>query len=329
MKKTDNIKANDNKWELDIAITYQLMGEQLNNEGAIGNYTQSRTITDEQGNKRNMISGPSTKHAIRDRVMEVTDKSNLCASCRIFSPLKNGKHTSNDDGLSKSGNRTKGCVVCDLMGFMNPTIAEKRHSVIRVSDAIAEVTGTREAQLHSRLDSASSAMSKVDKKKSKVDDLVTENGEAASSNMLFHEENRNSTYHQVVKIDLSRIAFDDENQQYVTFDKAFIKSRVRDAITAVTKHFLDVQGAKVSVHTPHLMSLSGVITEKTDGSQISTTYSTMNADYLAVKDALNANNVAFSNPAEFKDAMTSYLDDAYLDFMIDRNIAYVEQTFHA
>lgn len=317
MNRTASIKRNDYKWELDIALTFKLMAEQLNNEGSIGNYTQSRTIVDEEGNKRNMISGPSTKHGIRDRLIEVTDKSKLCSTCRIFSPLKNGKHDSDDAGLSASGNRTKGCPVCDIMGFMNPSDGEKRGSVIRVSDAIAEVTGTRNVQLHSRLDTVESSMTSVEKGEEKV-----------STNMIFHEENRFSTYHQVVQIDLARIAFDDENQQYVTFDREFIKSRIRDAVTAVVKHYLDIEGAQTASHKPLLVSLKGSVMEKTDGSQIATNYGTMNEDYLDVQKALNSNTFAIDNPLAFKTVMDEFLDEEYLDFMVERNLQYVEQTFH-
>lgn len=318
-KENIHMKLNQNskKHQVQLDIQYQLMSEQLNNEESIGNSTRSRKQVDEEGNLRNKISGANTKHNIVAKLYQMTDdKSQLCSSCRVLSPLKNGELNLNDEDvehLSNSGKRTKGCVICDAAGFMNAETgkAEKRQSVISVSDAIAEVTGTRDREMHSRLDTVEDAG------KAKSEDG------SGSKNMIFYEENRNSTYHQSIVIDLDRVGFDDHEQVYV-LDKEKIKDRIKSVLNATIYHFINIEGAKMSVHKPHLISLSGTLRESTDSQEVLSNYSTMNDDYLDVQEQLNKDIKVFHNPAELKRFTDELLEDNHLSDIIERNMKVVE-----
>ena len=310
------LNENSKKLQVQLDVVYELMSEQLNNEEAVGNSSRSRTQVDQDGNLRNKISGPNTKHNIMANVYKMADKKDLCTSCRVMSPLKNGEFSiskEDEERLSASGKRTKGCVMCDLAGFMNAEKGgtEKRNSIMNVSDAIAEVTGTRDREMHSRLDTVE------DSGKAKNED-----GEG-STNMIFYEENRNSTYHQSVVIDLDRVAFDDHKQEYV-LDEEQIKERMKVAVKATAHHFMNIEGAKMSVHKPHLISLNGTIRVSTDSQEVMANYSTMNDDYLDVQKAMNKDVKEFSNPAGLDKLVEELLDDAFLDEVIERNMNVVE-----
>lgn len=313
------LNKNTKKWQIQLDVVYELMSEQLNNEESIGNSSKSRTQVDQHGNIRNKISGPNTKHNIVAKLYQlVDDKSQLCSTCRLLSPLKNGKFPISDEDvelLSVSGQRTKGCVICDAAGFLNAETggSEKRESVFNVSDAIAEVTGTRTREMHSRLDSAESA-------------TVAKGGDESESskNMIFYEENRNSTYHQSVVIDLDRVGFDDHKQIYV-LEKEELKERIKATVKATLFHFMDIQGANMSVHKPHVIRLEGSVRELTDSQFINVNYSTMSGNYLDVQKLLDKDMKTFNNPAELSDIMESILNDKHMDEIIERNIEVVKK----
>lgn len=299
------MKQNDKKWELKFDVVYQLMAEELNNEESIGNTTSSRTQIDEDGNVRNKISGESTRHAIKTRMYQIMDASHLCESCKVLNPVKNGEHgVEESEELSPSGARVKGCPLCDVTGFMNPDIGEKRSSVLLVSDAISEVTGTRQQELHTRVD-------------------VSENsGGDESEMMIYHSENRNSTYHQTVILELDRIGFDDHRQKYV-ISKDEMKERVISSVKGVLNHYLDIRGANISAHKPHLLSLKGIVQETTDSSKVNASYSSMTDDYLDVQSLLSEDLYSFDNPGEFKEVVDGLLNDEHLEEVIHRNMDYV------
>lgn len=312
------LNPNSKKWQVQLDVVYELMSEELNNEESVGNATRSRTQIDQDGNVRNKISGASTKHQIMRNLHNLVNnfKTDLCETCKTLSPGKYGefiKDESDEDRLSASGMRTKGCVKCDVAGFMNVENGanEKRESVINVADAIAEVTGTRKREMHSRLDTSESGT----KAKTKDGD--------GSTNMIFYSENRNSTYHQSVVIDLDRIGFDDHEQLY-TLSPEQLKSRAKKAVTAVMHHFLAVNGAKTSTHMPHAVRIEGTVREVTDSQMVNVNYSTMNADYMDVQSALDKNMKVFKNPKEFRQVIDTLLDDERMDAIIARNQSVVE-----
>lgn len=312
------LNTNSKKWQIQLDVVYELMSEQLNNEESVGNSTKSRTQVDQEGNIRNKISGANTKHNIMAKLYQLTDdKSKLCSTCRLLSPLKNGTyiaHEEDEETLSPSGKRTKGCVLCDAGGFLNASKGgtEKRESVFNVSDAISEVTGTRDIEMHSRLDTVEDA------------NKTKEKDGSGSTNMIFYEENRNSTYHQSVVIDLDRIGYDDYRQVY-TLDKEEIKERIKATLRATIHHFLNIHGANMGTHKPHMLGLKGTVRELTDSQKVNLNYSSMTDDYLDVQKILNEDLKVFENPAELYKITENILDEAHMDEIIERNIEVVKK----
>lgn len=310
------LNPNSKKWQLQFDVIYELMAEELNNEESVGNATRSRTQTDQEGNVRNKISGPNTKHNIMAKLYQLTDdKSQLCKTCRVISPMRNGELAVDEadvDTLSASGKRTKGCAMCDAGGFLNAEKGktEKRESVFNVSDAIAEVSGTRQREMHSRLDTVESAT------KAKAD------GEDGSTNMIFYSENRNSTYHQSVVIDLDRIGFDDHHQLYILSDDE-LKARITAVVKATMHHYMDIKGAKMATHKPHMISLSGTVREITDSQAVNVNYSSMAEDYMDVHAYFNKDTKVFNNPKEWQEVINGLLDDETMRAIIERNRAVV------
>lgn len=312
------LNPNSKKWQVQLDVVYELMSEELNNEESVGNATRSRTQIDQDGNVRNKISGASTKHQIMANVHSYTEnfKKELCKTCREFNPVKVGEFVVDEadkERLSASGKRTKGCVLCDIAGFLNieKGANEKRESVIKVSDAIAEVSGTRKREMHSRLDSNESALT-----------AKTKDGEG-STNMIFYSENRNSTYHQSVVIDLDRIGFDDHHQVY-TLPLDQLKKRIEKALKGTIQQFIDVNGAKTATHKPHTMRVEGTVREITDSQEITLSYSAANEDYMDVASYFNKDMEMFNNPKELKQIIDSLLEEERMDAIISRNMAVVD-----
>lgn len=301
------IKPNDRKWNLNITGKISLMAEALNNEETIGNYAKSRTIVGLDGELRNVISGASLRHNFQLHLKSQFTPDELCGTCRLFDPMKNGELSGERKDLSASGNRTHHCPVCDIMGFLNPdkTNSQKRSSPLLMADAISDADGTRSAFTRNRVD--------IHPEK------------ADSTMMIWQEEVRTSTYNFAAQLDLSRIFFDDEYLKYTTNDVDKIAERAGKAIRAYIQAFLDITGAKMASHMPHLVGIEGVVTEITDGSQLATKYSALNEDYIAVHQAVENYARDFHSAGEFQEIMAEFLDEAYLKGMAARNLRYLKQ----
>lgn len=325
-----SIKKEDYKWELQVNFLIGLTAEGLNNEETIGNSNRSRTIEVALNDLRNAISGSSLNHTYSANVHSLVDKNELCETCRILSPMKNGQIRQRDEGLSESGNRTKNCPICDLSGFMNVDGKnEKREKPASFSWAIGTKESTRNSVLRNRVDVTQNAGLKNPEKKGKAKKDDTVEKIAKSDMMIFHEELRSGVYAVAVRLDLARIAFDDETQCYVTNDIEFVKKRVFVAIKALMNTIMDISGAKMSVNMPHLTSLEGIVTERTDGSQLMTKYSAMNEDFIDVHKEVANHSVEFKDVLSFKEGMESFLEDDYLTFMVTRNRDYINGLFGA
>lgn len=318
----ENLKQNDYKWELQLTAKVKLSAEALNNEGNIGNVSQSRVFELVAGDSRNAITGSALSHAYTSHLRSVVDKRELCDSCKILSPMRNGAIREEDKTLSPSGNRVKNCPICDLAGFMHPSKGSetvKREKSVQFAWAIATEDSTLNSVLRNRVDVTQNAGKKKPAKVKKED---------KTDMMIFHEDVRSSEYAVTVRLDLSRISFDDEMQRYVTKDKEFIKKRVQESITALKNFVLDMSGAKTSVNMPHLLGIEGVLTECTDGSQVISKYSSLNENYIDVHKAMDKNNTfEFKDIAEFIEAINEFTDDRYLDTMVVRNMNYANEVF--
>lgn len=252
--------------QIALMLRMELVGEDLNNEGTIGNVMQPRQIILENGEIRQSISGEMLKHFHTRNLRNLATDEELCDECKIFSPMKAGKVKKEDKKLSVSGNMVRNCIIDDVEGFMSTKGKNaKRRSCIQFSWAIATKENDYQNMLHTRVD-------------------VTEKGgkknesEDKSAQMIFNRPLRNNTYASTVMLDLDRIGFDDEKLIYV-LDEESIKERQKKSLIALRDTFANIEGASCTTRLPHLCGMEGIIVRKTDVEKVLTKCSPLKNNY--------------------------------------------------
>lgn len=301
-----------NKLAMMFLIT--LEGEALNNEGNIGNTMQPRQIELSDGSVRNAISGEMLKHFHTRNVRLLADDNELCETCKIFSPMKNGKIKAKDENLSESGNRVKECIVDDIEGFMNAGKGnnEKRSSCIKFSWAISKEENDYQSMLHNRVDP-------TDKNNKTKNEQITDEGEnidttsdantnkSQNTQMIFYRPIRSNQYALTIQIDLDRIGFDDEKLKDAV-SKEIKKRRQNICLKAVKNMFLDIEGALCSTRLPHLRNIEGIIVSKTDKNEVLSKYSALNDDFIEKNRGLSSNSFEFKNVEEFAKCLDRFIE---------------------
>lgn len=285
-----------------MMIRLQLAGESLNNEGTIGNVIQPRQIEFSNGEVRQAISGEMFKHYHSRNVRLLAEDDELCNTCKIFSPMKNGKVKEVNSKLSPSGNKVKECIVDDIEGFMNAGKGanEKRTSCVKFSWAIATEENEYQTMLHTRVDATQDNNKKKENRETTEGEGNTNKDQ--NTQMLFHRPLRNNEYALTVQVDLDRIGFDDEKLIYV-LDKDDIKARQKKCIKALLNMFVDIEGAMCSTRLPHIQNIEGIVVKKTDKNQVLSKYSALNDDYKEVNQNISDDSVVFNDIVEFSEVM--------------------------
>lgn len=321
-----DIDMKDNMWKLQFALKLGVTGECLNNEDTIGNVTKGRVIRLSNEEIRNAISGNMISHMFNKNLRTLADKDELCSTCKIFSPMKNGELTIKEDKkLSVTGNRVKGCIIDDIAGLMNAGKGhnEKRNKTVNFSWGISK-DSVSDTALYSRVDPTEKNAKKKSSQKDTTSDANTNKDQ--NTQMVFHRPVRSSEYAMLCQFDLSRISFDDERQAYVTEDVDFIKARIKKALIAYKNTILDLQGALCSTNMPHLLSVEGVVTYKTSAKELIAKYSPLNDDFKDVHKELSK-TIEFGNVVEFSKVIDLFMDDEYLETLIKRNMEYAKGMF--
>lgn len=321
--ETYGIEMDDYLFRLNFILRLAVDAEALNNEESIGNVVRTRTIQLKDGTLRNAITGNLIKHVFTKNVRLLTKQDDLCDTCKIFSPMKNGKIKTKDERLSANGNRVKECAVDDICGFMNAGKGqnEKRYSVAQFSWAIAKEGTRNDSVLYSRVDPTE----KNAKTKKEQEDTLSDGNSNKDQNtqMIFYRPIRSSEYALTFQLDIHRIGFDDQRLIYAV-DKETIKKRMKNALLAVRNTLIDIEGAMCSTNLPHLRGIYGIVTEKTNREQRTSKYSALNEDFIEVNQQLSNVSYLFSNVQEFQKVIDKYISDEFLDFIIERNIEYVK-----
>mgnify|MGYP000961114833 CR=1 FL=1 len=295
--------------KLAIMMKIGLDGEALNNEGTIGNIIQPKQVSLSDGTIRQALSGEMLKHYHSRNLRLLADGDELCETCKIFSPMKNGEIKKIDKNLSASGNRVKKCAVCDSEGFMNAGKGhnEKRKSCIEFSWGIATAENDYQTIQHSRIDPTE----KNNKPKKKGENETTTSdantNESQNTQMLFYKPLRSNIYAITIEIELDRIGFDDEKLVYA-IDENARKSRQKKVIQALINMFIDMEGAMCSTRLPHIRNIEGVLVHKTDRNDILVKYSALNDDYKEVNKKIGTNVSEFNNIKEFIKVLNSVVD---------------------
>jgi CRISPR-associated protein Cst2 len=348
------MNANDYLFRLNFMVLLDLDAEALNNSGTNGNVLETRTIQLKDGIIRNAITGNMVKHIFVKHLRELADKDELCDTCKLFSPMKNGKLKQMDDRFSLSGNRVRECVIDDVAGFMNAgknTKSEKRKSPVSFSWAIAK-TGTRqESVLYTRVDpTIEGAVPKKEKKKNQKDEVIQVNEQpnadifglsetlnqedalmantntSQNTQMIFYRPIRSSEFALAFQLDLHRIGFDDEKQVYV-LEKEDIKRRIRMVLKAVENTLLNFDGALCGTNLPHVRGVKGIVTEKTDRFQRITKFSPLNEHFIEQNERASTVSHRFEDEQGLFEIINHYMSDEFLDAIVERNMKYVEN-FH-
>lgn len=318
---------NDYLFQLTWVIEMDLDAEAMNNEDVIGNVLKPRTVTLKDGTSRNAISGDMLKHIFVRNLRLLSDANELCSTCKIYSPMKNGKITERDQSLSESGNRVKNCIIDDVAGFMNAGTQknEKRDSIIDFSWAIAR-EGVRDDVVHTRVDPSIYGGEKK-KEKGNRSNEANENDEQ-NTQMLFYRPIRSSIYAITVQMDLHRIGFDDEKQIYA-LDKEQLKARIQKVLEAFRNTFLDPKGALSTTNLPHFNGLRGIVMEKTNRFERMTKVSALNMDFIKRNQSISTKSMVFKDEQEFQKIIDHYASDHFLDAILERNMNYVKEHFSA
>lgn len=285
-----------------MMMRIQLAGESLNNEGTIGNVTQPRQIEFSNEEIRQAISGEMFKHLHSRNLRLLADENELCDTCKIFSPMKNGTVKTQDKKLSPSGNKVKECIIDDVEGFMNAGKGanEKRTSCIKFSWGIATEENEYQTMLHTRVDPTQDNNKKKKDKDSTKGDGNTNDDQ--NTQMLFYRPLRSNEYALTVQVDLDRIGFDDEKLIYA-LDEITVKARQEKCIKALLNMFVDMEGAMCSTRLPHIQGVEGIIVKKTDKNQVLSKYSALNNDYKEVNQNISDDSIIFNNIVEFAEVM--------------------------
>lgn len=287
--------------------------EALNNIGSIGNVTQSRELILPDGTVRQAISGDTLKHQHTKSLRLLADEDELCSSCKIFSPMKNGDIKKKDDKFSDSGNRVLNCIIDDCHGFFNGGKGrnEKRESCISFSWAIATEENECQEMVHSRVEPLSSQNKKTknEKKKDNGENATISDGNSIkeqNTQMIFYKPIRSNTYAITIKIDLDRIGLDDENLTYVIDEETRIK-RQKKIIQALRNMFIDMEGAMCSTRLPHIINIEGVVVDKKDVNDVLVKYSALNDDYKEKNKRIGTNVTEFNDIEEFVNVLDNLI----------------------
>lgn len=337
MRDLSKIANDDYMWKIQFALRLDLVAEALNNEDSLGNVTMPRMVKITEQEIRNAISGNMLSHVFTKNLRALSDSNELCDTCKIFSPMKNGKVKSIDESLSSSGNRVKDCIIDDACGFMNAGKGqnEKRNKILSFAWAIA-TEGTCNTVLYNRVDPTDKNIKTKDEQEKTIDNKGNEIPDTTSeantnkdqnTQMIFHRPIRSSEYAIITQINLSRVCFDDQKQKYVFEDTSIIKERIKKILTAYRNTLLDIEGAMCSTNMPHLKGISGVIVEKISVKDLMSKYSPLNEDFKEVH-VKSSEGKEFNGILEFIDVIDDLMDDIYLEHMINRNMKYVNKTFN-
>ncbi len=228
----------------------------LNNEGTVGNVTEPRTIVLADGTKTDGISGEMLKHIHAQNLWVLEgDKNKLCESCKNLEPMRadgskvvRGEKT--PSGAVKKS--LKGCMICDLHGFLvqKPTVA--RPSTVEFGWALGVPQVHRDIHLHAR----HAVGEKAKPTKEEQQNQKEERPETAQ--MVYHRPTRSGVYAIISIFAPWRIGLNNVNYDY-EIDQDIRKQRYLLALRAYQGMFSRPDGAMTSTRLPHSDGFEGLV----------------------------------------------------------------------
>ncbi len=289
----------------------------LNNEGAEGNYMQTRQVqlVDEEGHIEavNAISGDMFKHIQAEHLYHLAVERGLplCGPCKTFDANRivadeefSASFDANAPDSEVLSAALRRCVVDDLEGVLITNKAKKwsiaRKSVVEFGWVVGRPASTRtDSFFHVKYDPKERGKGSGD-----------ETGSNTGQN-IFHRPASSGQYAVVLNLDLYRIGRNDILMQSVITREERV-NRHRALLQSVLYTFLQPRGAMRNTQNPHVVEFSGVVA--TSSSTVpAPLISALNARYgeeiesiAGTLNRLNPGSVAlsrFSSLAEFAGIM--------------------------
>ncbi|QNB46146.1 DevR family CRISPR-associated autoregulator [Thermanaerosceptrum fracticalcis] len=242
----------------------------LNNEGAEGNYLQTREVqvVDSEGKMYavNAISGDMFKHIQAEHLYNLaTEKSlPLCGPCQKFDANRIVADTEFAGAIPKDtpdnivlSEAIKKCIIDDAEGILitsevgGKKRAIGRKSVLEFGWVVGrpDVTKT-ESYFHVKYAPEGRGKGSGD-----------ESGANTGQN-IFHRPASSGQYAVVLNIDLFRVGRNDINLEYVLPDQEREK-RIKAVLQSVLFTFLKPNGAHRNTQNPHIVNFEGIISVST------------------------------------------------------------------
>lgn len=243
---------------LTIAARMILNVHDLNNEATAGNVSDIRLIdyVDLQGQRREApaVSGRMLKHWHLELFSDLLRQAGgqMCPQCQKGEPVRGPQKEDEGSDQEVAELAVKRCAVCDLHGFL---AAEGSRSVRRDSRAmfswllpvLDDGTETTQRQVvHTRVSR----------------EREREEGEAAAQ-MLFYKSYASGIYGFVSALDIERLGYMEETQQYV--DGVDREQRAKLAVDAYRHMLTGRLGASQSHAIPHADCLELVVASSDEG----------------------------------------------------------------
>lgn len=291
----------------------------LNNEGAEGNYMQTRQVqvVDEEGHIEavNAISGDMFKHIQAEHLYHLAIERGLplCGPCKTFDANRivadeefNASFSKNTPDSEVLSTALRRCVVDDLEGVLiTSNIGDKKRSIARKSViefgwVVGRPESTRtDSFFHVKYDPKERGKGSGD-----------ETGSNTGQN-IFHRPASSGQYAVVLNLDLYRIGWNDILMKSVVTKEERL-ARQRALLQSVLYTFLQPRGAMRNTQNPHVVEFSGMLAASSTTvpaplvSALNSKYCEEIESITATLNRLNPGSVTlnrFSNLAEFAGIM--------------------------
>lgn len=278
----------------------------LNNEGAEGNYMQTRQvqIVDKNGNlfDVNAISGDMFKHIQGQHLFYLAqeEKLPLCSGCQRFDANRivvdmefasqYTKETPDSEILSGA---LKRCILDDTQGILITSEVGKkkraigRKSVLEFGWIVGKPETTRtDSYFHVKYAAEGRGKGSGE-----------EAGPANTGQNIFHRPASSGQYAIVLNIDLYRVGYNDIIMEYA-LDSVERNQRIKALLQSVLFTFVQPAGAMRNTQNPHIVDFSGVIalSESTVPAPL---LSALNDEYLTEIEKI-ANTLNVLKPGSIK-----------------------------
>lgn len=239
----------------------------LNNEGAEGNYMQTRQVqivnTEGKLHTVNAISGDMFKHIQGDYLLDIAkeEELNLCAGCQRSDANRIVVDQEFADGFEKEAPNSevldeaiKRCTIDDIQGILiTSEIGGKKRAIGRKSAVeFGWIVGRPEA---TQTDSYFHVKYAPEGRGKGAGEQT---GSGNTGQNIFHRPASSGQYAVVLNLDLCRVGFNDILMSYA-IDESERTRRIQALLQSVLYTFIKPTGAMRNTQNPHLIDFSGVI----------------------------------------------------------------------